>query len=159
VRQTLFDVLAPRLPGARFLDACAGSGAVGLEALSRGASLVVLVDKSSQAVRSIRENAKALEGAGGEVQVLQQDARTAIRALAGRGLRFDLVYVDPPYDADLYEPLLCALEADAALAEGGLVVAEHFHKRALADRIGRLCRTREIRIGDHLLSFYEREAT
>ena len=158
VRQTLFDVLAARLPGCRFLDAFAGSGAVGLEALSRGAARSVLVETSGAAVRTIRENARALEGQGGELQVFRQDARVALPALAERGERFDVIYVDPPYDADLYEPVIARADAAGLLAEGGVLVAEHFHKRPLPERIGRLRLTREIRIGDHRLSFFAREA-
>jgi 16S rRNA (guanine(966)-N(2))-methyltransferase RsmD len=153
VRQTLFDILAPRVPGCRFLDAFAGSGGVGLEALSRGASRVVLVDRDPAAVAAARENAAALARAGGEVQVFRQDAATAMHALADEGRRFDLVYLDPPYASDLYEPLV-ALAGERLLAESGLVVAEHFHKRALPERIGALARTRQKRIGDHCLSFY-----
>jgi 16S rRNA (guanine(966)-N(2))-methyltransferase RsmD len=153
VRQTLFDILAPRVPGCRFLDAFAGSGGVGLEALSRGASRVVLVDHDARAVAAARENARALARSGGEVQVFRQDATLAIQALADEGREFDLVYLDPPYASELYEPLL-ALAGARLLAPGGVVVAEHFHKRALPERIGALSRTRQKRVGDHCLSFY-----
>jgi 16S rRNA (guanine966-N2)-methyltransferase len=157
VRQCLFDILAPVVPGCRFLDAFAGNGGVGLEALSRGASKVVLVDRSAGAVEAAQANAKALARAGGEVQVFRQDARTAIGAFADQGLRFDVVYLDPPYDSDLYEPLLEALGTPgSALAEGGVVVAEHFHKRPLPERMGALSRVRQKRVGDHCLSFYRR---
>lgn len=158
VRQTLFDVLGTRLPGCRFLDAFAGSGAVGLEALSRGAARCVLVETSAAAVRAIRENAQALAGSGGELRVFRQDARVALPALAARGERFDVIYLDPPYDAGLYEGVIAQADTAELLAEGGVLVAEHFHKRALPERIGRLIRIREIRIGDHRLSFYAREA-
>ena len=159
VRQTLFDILAPVLPGCRFLDACAGSGSVGLEALSRGASRVVLIDTSASAVAAIRANAMLLASSGGEVQIFRQDVRTALPALAERGLRFDAVYLDPPYDADLYEPVITAVDANALLAANGVLVAEHFHKRALPETIGRLARTREVRVGDHRLSFFARSET
>ncbi len=158
VRQALFDILAPEVPGCRFLDAFAGNGGVGLEALSRGASKVVLVDKSGPAVQAIRENARALADGGGEVDVYQQDARTALAALADRGRRFDIVYLDPPYASDLYEPLISGLGDGDLLAEGGLVVAEHFHKRLLPETIGGLERTRTVRVGDHCLSFYRRRS-
>ena len=118
VRQSLFDILAPVIPGCRFLDAFAGNGGVGLEALSRGAATVVLVDKAAAAVEAAKENARALAHAGGEVQVFRQDARTAIGALADQGMRFDVVYLDPPYDSDLYEPLL-ALLGEGRPARGG----------------------------------------
>jgi 16S rRNA (guanine(966)-N(2))-methyltransferase RsmD len=156
VRQTLFDILAPEVPGCRFLDACAGNGGVGLEALSRGAARVVLVDRSASAVEAIRENLRALAASGGEGQVFRQDARTALVALGEQGLRFDIVYLDPPYESDLYEPLLSLLGEGSLLARGALVVAEHFHKRALPERIGGLVRTRTARVGEHRLSFYRR---
>jgi len=156
VRQTLFDILAPLIPGCRFLDAFAGNGGVGLEALSRGASKVVLVDRAASAVEAAKENARMLASTGGEVQVFRQDARTAIAALGDQGMRFDVVYLDPPYDSDLYEPLLALLGEGPLLADGGAVVAEHFHKRALPETIGALTRTREKRVGDHVLSFYRR---
>jgi len=155
VRQTLFDILAPRLPGCRFLDAFAGSGAVGLEALSRGAEAVVLIEQSAPAVAAIRNNAKTVVGAGGEVQVFRQDARVALPALASEGRRFDVIYLDPPYGGDLYERALDAVADAGLLAAGGIVVAQHFHKRALPETIGGLIRVRSVRVGDHLLTFYE----
>ena len=157
VRQSLFDILAPVIPGCRFLDAFAGNGGVGLEALSRGAARVVLVDRSVGAVEAAQANARALAAAGGEVQVFRQEARTALGALGDQGQRFDVVYLDPPYDSDLYEPLLAELGGESStLADDGVVVAEHFHKRALPERIGALERTRLKRVGDHCLSFYRR---
>lgn len=158
VRQTLFDILAPVVPGSRFLDAFAGSGGVGLEALSRGAAKVVLIDKSGPAIEAARENARALSAGGGDVEVFRQDAKTALAAMADRGRRFDIVYLDPPYDSHLYEPLLRGLGSGPLLADDGIVVAEHFHKRALPETIGGLERTRTVRVGDHCLSFYRREA-
>jgi 16S rRNA G966 N2-methylase RsmD len=88
------------------------------------------------------------------VQVHHQDARLAVAALGDSGVRFDLVYLDPPYDSPLYEPLL--EECETVLRPDGIVIAEHFHKRALPERIGRLARTRSVRVGDHRLTFYAR---
>ena len=153
LRQTLFDILAPILPGCRFLDAFAGSGAIGLEALSRGASRVVFVDASGPAIAAIRENAAALAAAGGNVQVLRQDARIALGALADSGVRFDVIYLDPPYDSALYEEMLEIVSDMGLLQERGVAVAEHFHKRVLPERIGSLGRTRSVRVGDHRLTF------
>lgn len=154
VRQTLFDILAPELRGCRLLDAFAGSGAVGLEALSRGAARVVFVDTSAAALQALRDNLAALGVAGAQARVLRQDAGAALTTLAGAGERFDLVYLDPPYDSDLYEPLLERLARSGLLAAQALVVAEHFHKRLLPETIGGLLRTRQVRVGDHRLSFY-----
>jgi 16S rRNA (guanine(966)-N(2))-methyltransferase RsmD len=114
------------------------------------------VDQGAAAVAAIRENVRALAGAGGDVQVFRQDARLALAGLADSGVRFDIVYLDPPYASDLYEPLLEQIGSTRVLEDGGLVAAEHFHKRALPERIGGLSRTRSVRIGDHRLSFYRR---
>jgi 16S rRNA (guanine(966)-N(2))-methyltransferase RsmD len=151
VRQTLFDILAPVVPGSRFLDAFAGGGGVGLEALSRGAHRVVFIDKDRSAIEAVRLNLALLATAAG-AEVFQQDARVAIPALAARGERFDVVFLDPPYDSALYEEALAL--AAPALAEEGIVVAEHFHKRALPERIGGLVTRRSVRVGDHRLTFY-----
>jgi 16S rRNA (guanine966-N2)-methyltransferase len=157
VKQTLFDILAPRLPGCRFLDAFAGSGGIGLEALSRGASRVVMVDSSGAAVTAMKDNLELLRGQGGEGQVFRQDARIALAALADTGIRFDVIYLDPPYESDLYEPLLMQVEETGLLEKEGIVVAEHFHKRHLPEKMGHLSRTRQVRVGDHRLSFYRLE--
>ena len=105
---------------------------------------------------AIRENLALLKGVG-EAQVYRQDARLALAALADSGVRFGLVYLDPPYESDLYEPVLAQCGEMGLLEKDGLVVAEHFHKRRLPETIGGLLRTREVRVGDHCLSFYRLE--
>jgi 16S rRNA (guanine(966)-N(2))-methyltransferase RsmD len=156
VKQSLFDILTPRIAGARFLDACAGAGGIGLEALSRGAARVVFVDTDRAAIAAINENLEAL-GAPAEVQVFRQDVRMVLATLADTGVRFDIVYLDPPYDSPLYEEVLEQIGRTGVLRPEGLVVAEHFHKRALPATIGGLVHTREVRIGDHRLSFYQEQ--
>ena len=156
VRQTLFDILAPEIPGSRFLDAFAGGGAVGFEALSRGAEAVVLVEQDAEAVAVIRENARALENLG-RVEVVRQDVPTALLAFARAGRSFEIVYLDPPYESDLYEKVLQHLGGSSLLEERGLLAVEHFHKRELPETIGHLGRTRSVKVGDHRLSFYRRK--
>jgi 16S rRNA (guanine(966)-N(2))-methyltransferase RsmD len=153
VKQTLFDILSPILPGCRFLDAFAGSGGIGVEALSRGAARVVFVDQSAAAIEAVQENVRALGGIG-ESQVFRQDARLALAALADTGVRFDVVYLDPPYASSLYEESLEQVGRMGLLEPDGLAVAEHFHKRRLPETIGGLVRARQVRVGDHCLSFY-----
>ncbi len=154
VRQTLFDILAPVIHGSRFLDAFAGGGGVGLEALSRGARRVVLVDESRAAIEAVRANAALLAPGSEGIDVLREDSRRALARLRERGERFDVVYLDPPYASDLYEPMLPL--AESVLAEDGVIVAEHFHKRALPERMGGLVASRSVRVGDHTLTFYRR---
>ena len=149
VKQTLFDILTPRLDGCRFLDLFSGSGAIGLEAASRGAAEVVLVDQSRAAVQAAEANIAMLGLPG--VIVLKQPVLAAMKQL---GTPFDVIFLDPPYDSGLYEPVLQA--AGELVAAEGVVVAEHFHKRELAGTIGRLQLTRGVRVGDHRLSFFER---
>jgi 16S rRNA (guanine(966)-N(2))-methyltransferase RsmD len=153
VKKSLFDILAPEIEGARFLDVCAGGGGVGLEALSRGASRVVFVEERPEACAAIRENLRLLSVRG---EVVCQDARVALRGLARAAASFEIAYLDPPYGSDLYEVLLELLSE--LLVPGGVVAVEHFHKRAVAETIGHLDTVRVVRIGDHRLSFLRRRA-
>ena len=150
VKKSLFDILAPAIGGARFLDLCAGGGGVGLEALSRGASKVVFVEESPRACAVIRENLQALRERGGEV--FCQDVRVALRGLRAAGESFEIAYLDPPYASPLYEEVLDLL--GGVLVADGIVAVEHFKKRPLAETIGPLHRTRSVKVGDHVLSFY-----
>jgi 16S rRNA (guanine966-N2)-methyltransferase len=143
VRQALFDILASEVPGCRFLDLFAGGGGVGLEARSRGAAGALLV----------RANVAAL-GLEAVARVARADVRAELPRIAASGQRFGIVFLDPPYGSPLYEPVLSAVAAGSILAQGGVVVAEHFHKRALPETIGRLSRTRVLRVGEQCLSFY-----
>ena len=157
VKQSLFDILGPRLPAARFLDLFAGGGTIGLEAASRGAARVVLVEHDRRAADAIRHNATLLDPPS-EVVVRPGDCLRVLEALARQAARFDIVFLDPPYESDLYEPVLRALDALALCEASGLIVAEHFHKRPLPERIGALESVRSVRIGDHCLTFYGRGA-
>lgn len=159
LRETLFNVLAPRMEGARFLDLYAGSGAVGIEAVSRGARQVVLVERAAPALRVLRGNLEKL-GLRGEVRV----EAVSVAAFLRRGrpqtsaLQFDLVFLDPPYEAaDEYAQALGLLggEANGLLAENAMVIAEHRRKEKLADRYGMLGRTRLLEQGDAALSLYQ----
>ena len=158
LRETLFNVLAPRLPAARFLDLCAGSGAVGIEALSRGASFVTFVDRSRKTCGLIEANLDLLGVPEDETEVVLSEAADYLRRTAARAAHtpYDIAYFDPPY-ADDYLPALDLFGAHAAalLAADGVLVVEHHHKNALRDEIGRLRRWRILKQGDSALSFYE----
>jgi 16S rRNA (guanine(966)-N(2))-methyltransferase RsmD len=153
LRETLFNVLAPRIKGARLLDLYAGSGAVGLEALSRGAAEVVFVEKAASALTVLRGNLKSLGVTagfaihGGSVSGFLRQKRVG---------GFDLVFLDPPYDAEAeYATTLGALGGAMLLAEGALVIAEHRRKDKLELRYGALGRVRLLEQGDASLSFYQ----
>ncbi|MFZ5492136.1 MAG: 16S rRNA (guanine(966)-N(2))-methyltransferase RsmD [Pseudomonadota bacterium] len=120
VRETLFNWLQADIGGARCLDLFAGSGALGLEALSRGADSVVLVDRDARVVAYLRDTLKALDAAGGEVRQGEADA-----FLRSAGRRFDLVFLDPPFAHHALATLLATLAGSGQLAPGALVYIEH----------------------------------
>jgi 16S rRNA (guanine(966)-N(2))-methyltransferase RsmD len=153
VRIALMDTLTPRLPGARLLDLFAGAGGVGLEALSRGAEAATFVERDARAVAALRANVAAL-GVGARVEILRADVDRALARLARDGARFDLVFLDPPYESGLTGATLAALTGAGLVAPGGLVVAQHFTKRPPAAVAGlRVVRTR--RFGETTLTFLE----
>ncbi|MCA1613178.1 MAG: 16S rRNA (guanine(966)-N(2))-methyltransferase RsmD [Acidobacteria bacterium] len=158
LRETLFNVLAPRIGGVRFLDLCAGSGAVGIEAASRGAAFVTFVDKSRKMCGLVEANLDLCGVPEEATEVVLSDAAEFVRRANARGAdAWDVVFFDPPYALD-YLPALEALASPTAtaLAAGGLLVVEHHHKNALADALGALRRWRILKQGDSALSFYER---
>jgi 16S rRNA (guanine(966)-N(2))-methyltransferase RsmD len=155
LRETLFNVLAPVIEGARFADVCAGTGLVGLEALSRGAAHATFVE-SDRASRQVLESNVAALGVAAEVTILRADATRldAGRPGAGPALEaaFDIVFLDPPYDSPALEALLA--RAAGWLAPGGLLVLEHARRRESPATVGNLRRTRLLEAGDSALSFY-----
>jgi 16S rRNA (guanine(966)-N(2))-methyltransferase RsmD len=153
VRIALMDTLAPRLPEARVLDLFAGAGGVGLEALSRGAAHATFVERDARAVAALRENVTAL-GLGELARVRRGDVLRELSALYRAGERFDLVFLDPPYEAGLVETTLEALGGGGLLLAEGLVVAQHFTKRAPAAIVGALASFRARRFGETTLTFY-----
>ncbi len=163
LRETLFNVIAPRIEGARFLDLCAGSGAVGIEALSRGASHATFVDRSHRMCSLIRSNLDLCRIEEAESEVVQSEGHDYLRCTIGKLRRsfnpWDIVFFDPPYAAD-YLPVLDAFGANAStlLTETGLVIVEHHHKSPLSDEVGSLLRTRVLKQGDSALSFYGLQA-
>jgi len=158
LRETLFNVLGERVVGARFVDAFAGTGAVGIEALSRGAQEVVFIEKHAPAATLIRKNLESLEVRGG-AQVLPVDTLHGLEILAkensGGGKAPEIVFLDPPYaNAEDYDRVLAFLGFGALLGAGSLVIAEHRRKFELPETVGNLQRVRVLRQGDATLSFY-----
>jgi 16S rRNA (guanine966-N2)-methyltransferase len=156
MRETLFDVLGPSIRGARFLDAYAGSGAVGIEALSRGAREVVFIESHRPAARLIRQNLAAL-GIRDGVEVLACEASKGLERLEAESAQFDYLFLDPPYDAiGEYHRALRELGRSRLIAPQGIVIAQHSRRIRLEERYAALRRTRSIRHGDTQLSFYRR---
>lgn len=155
VREALFDILGDRVVGGRFLDLYAGTGAVGLEALSRGAASATFVESGRASLRALRENLRRVAGPG-RARVLGQPAARALRGLGQAGEIFDIVFLDPPYAGEEAEVALRTLAGGDLVAPGGLVIVEAFHKRALPETQGPLVRRRTVRHGDAVLHIYER---
>jgi 16S rRNA (guanine966-N2)-methyltransferase len=154
VREALFNIWQGEIQGCRWLDLCTGSGAMGAEALCRGASRVIGVEQSSRACVVIEQNWRQVAREAQQFQVLRGDVVKRLPLLAGQ--QFDRIYFDPPYASDLYEPVLGAIAQHQLLAPGGEMAVEHDpHReveRSIASRL-RICRQKVY--GNTALSFYE----
>jgi len=162
LRETLFNVLGERVAGSRFLDLFAGTGAVGIEALSRGAIESVFVESHAPAAVLIRRNLESL-GITSGAQVIALDALRGLEKIARQRHAtdppFDFVFLDPPYaETGQYDRVLAFLGAAPFLAPGSLVIAEHRRTLALPQRFGTLLQTRLLRQGDAALTFFQHEA-
>ena len=160
LRETLFNVFGPNILGARFLDLFAGTGAIGIEALSRGATEVVFVENHPPAAALIRRNLDSL-GIESGATVLAIDVLRGLETLAKKlnvgGAGFDYIFLDPPYAAaEDYARVLKFLGNTDLVATGGIVVAEHRRKFDLPENFGAVRRFRVLKQGDAALSFYRR---
>jgi 16S rRNA (guanine966-N2)-methyltransferase len=160
LRETLFNVLTAGNPGALqgsvWADLYAGTGAVGIEALSRGARLVHFVESSPAATRLIRENLGSLQVNAG-FELMQSDATQALRRLATQGAILDFVFLDPPYSKEKeYRDTLQFLGDSSVLRDRTVVVAEHQKRFDPGEKLGPLSRYRKLIQGDAALSFYRR---
>ena len=157
LRETLFNILAPRIVGAQFVDLYAGTGAVGIEALSRGAEHAYFAERAAPALAAIRANLNSL-GIQSGYTLEPRGAAALLEQLASSGNAVDVVFLDPPWEADAeYAATLKFLGSGrgaAVLAPGGLVIAEHSSRKELAKDYGRLIQTRTLTQGDAALSFY-----
>jgi 16S rRNA (guanine966-N2)-methyltransferase len=155
VKQTLFAILEPDLPRARFLDLFAGSGAAGIEALSRGAAHATFVERDQRAIGTIRTNLArtGLDGAD-RATLVRADALVWLRDPDRvAGTPYDVVLIDPPYDE--VETMMTALEGvSAVVTRNARVVAKHFWRTAPPPTVGLLASERERRFGDTALTFY-----
>ena len=147
LRETLFNVVAQRVRGARVLDMYAGTGAVGIEALSRGAAHVTFIDTDPRALKLIAENLRHCGSAEERYVIIRTPQSLAAESI-------DLAVLDPPYD----EPDLSATiaAAEPVIAPGGLLILEHARRRPAPEQAGRLRKTRDLVSGDSALAFYSR---
>jgi len=161
LRETLFDILTAgngaALEGSVWIDLFAGTGAVGIEALSRGASMVYFVESAPDAAELIRKNLDGL-GVKSGFQVLRQDAVRALQARDKSGIRANFVFLDPPYAlAAVYGQALTTLSKSALLLPETIVIVEHQKKFDPGEQVAMLKRYRLLKQGDAALSFYRRE--
>ena len=161
LRETLFNVLTPGNPAALektvWIDLYAGTGAVGIEAISRGAGMVYFVELASKSVNAIHQNLRSLDLNAG-FEVLQQDAVRALRTLELKSVAADFVFLDPPYElAQAYHNTLEALADSSLLKPGSIVVAEHLKRFDPGEEFNALRRYRKLEQSNAALSFYRKE--
>jgi 16S rRNA (guanine(966)-N(2))-methyltransferase RsmD len=151
LRETLFNILGDRVHAAVFLDGCAGVGAIGIEAISRGAELVYFVDQSRKACQIIRQNLTSLEILEG-FRIMEMDLMRALRAL---DTAVDIAFIDPPYDHDdMYANVLQWFGASPRLRAEGLLIFEHSKRKELPESSGGMKKIRSLVQGDAALAFY-----
>ena len=158
LRETLFNILGPVVEDAVVLDACAGMGGVGIEAISRGARDVHFVDASRKACDIIRKHLSTLGVQSGH-RIHPSELRPALQHFQRDGIAFDIAFLDPPYDReDLYTMALEFFGAGSLLKEDGILVMEHSKRHELGPEAGILRRYRLLNQGDSCLSFYRKDA-
>lgn len=158
VRKALFDILGD-MSGLSFLELFAGSGSVGLEALSMGAKGVVFIEKDRKCIHAVKDNIACLKGGvdTASIEVYQDDAIEAVSRLSRQERRFDIVFADPPYYKGLSEKTLQSIEEyDILNPASGFLIIQHFKKDPLPSTQGNLVLVKQSRYGDTVLSFYQR---
>jgi len=156
LRQAIFNVLGSTIRGARILDLFAGTGALGLEALSRGAASATFVERDRQALDSLRANVRELDFST-QARVLAGEALATLNQLAAAGDRFDCVLLDPPYAGDLGVRALETLAPGGILSENAVLIVQAFHKSEFPQQTGVLSRVWQRRYGESRLTVYHKE--
>lgn len=156
IREIMFKILYRRIRAKRFLDLCAGCGAVGIEAMSRGALLGTFVERSAKMCSFIRKNMETCSIKEGHGEVIQMEVLPFLKQMKKRKRCWDVVYYDPPYDAN-YDEVLNYLSRGTALNKGGILVIEHHAEMFFPEKIGSLKRWRVLVQEDTALSFFERK--
>ena len=154
LKETLFNILHSRIPGSVVMDVFSGTGAIGVEAISRGAGRVVFVERNPKAIALIRQNLE-LCGIKDGFDVIQEDVFKALRSFARQNSHFDIIFFDPPYDWEPYHDLLKLTIKPELVSQQTSVVIEHRRKAALPDSGEGYQRYRIVRQGDSCLSFYK----
>lgn len=152
-RKAIFDILGEVIVGSQFLDLFAGSGAVGIEALSCGAGMVWFVENDREAISTLSDNLSGLKISNYEV--IPKDAFSVIEQLAQQKRKFDIIFLDPPYYQDLAKKSLLSLAACDILSPSGLVIIQHFKKDIIPEKTDSLELIKQKKYGDTSVSFYQ----
>ena len=150
VKESVFNIIQFDIEGRRVLDLFAGTGQLGIECLSRGASSAVFVDQSREAVKIVKDNLKTCGLSG---TVVQSDALSFLRTCG----KFDIIFIDPPYDSDLYESVLNTVNSIDILSDGGIIICESRRERALPEMTAPYKKRREYTYGKVKLCIYTKE--
>lgn len=153
VKEALFNILGPKVVGAKFLDLFAGSGGIGIEALSRGAQEALFIEKDPKALDVIKANL-VLTGLGHRAMVLSGDVYKNLDYIGRQGQEFEFVFMDPPYLKDFEEPVLAKIDSLKLLALGGKVIVESSKRDNISTQVGSLAAFRREKYGDTHLTFY-----
>ncbi len=154
VKEALFNILGERVPGSFFADLYAGTGGVGIEALSRGARKALFVEKNIALIRLLKENIQ-LAGLSGGAQVVHSPVETVIPKIARCGEKFDIIFADPPYRQGLAEETLNILARYRVWRKNALIVIETWAKDEIPDQAGTIGLWRREKYGDTTLNFYQ----
>ena len=155
LRETMLKIVARRVRGGRFLDLCAGSGAVGFEAISRGALLGTFVERSAKMCAFIRKNMEALGIKEGHAEIFEIEVIPFLKQMAKRRRFWDVVFLDPPYDTN-YDEILKYFSRGVCIKPKGMLIIEHHAEMFFPEKLGSLTRWRVVIEGDSALSFYDR---
>lgn len=157
IRELMFRMISRKVRGRRFLDVCAGSGAVGIEAISRGALLGTFVERSAKMCNFIRKNMEAMEIKVGHGEVFELEVIPFLKRMGKRKRQWDVVFLDPPYDTN-YDEILDYFKRGVCIKPRGILVIEHHAEMFFPEKLGLLKRWRVVVEGESALSFYERSA-
>lgn len=158
VKESLFNILANKVPDSNFLDLFSGTGNIGLEALSRGAKYVVFVDNHRESIGVIKENIKLTCLDHYNYEIIFDDANKAIERLSLRNQKFNIIFMDPPYARGFVLPVINTIYQKNILEEDGIIVVEHNKEEELPDNIGDLVMFRKEKYGSVFLTFYKKGA-
>jgi 16S rRNA (guanine966-N2)-methyltransferase len=153
VKEAMFNMVGPYFQGGIGLDLFAGSGGLGIEALSRGLDKVIFVDRDAKAIQTIRQNLQSC-GLLEQAEIYRNDANRALKAVIKRGIGFTLIFLDPPYKKQELKALISIIDEQGLLEKDGYVIAEHAEEVELPQHIGKLIKLKHETYGITAVSIY-----